>query len=35
MTAYTVAFLAQLKGIDLAAFCDTVRATAQRVFGWD
>ena len=35
MAAYTVRFLAELKGIGLGSFCDTVRATAQRVFGWD
>ncbi|MBV9444446.1 MAG: TatD family hydrolase [Streptosporangiaceae bacterium] len=35
MAAYTARFLADLKGIDLGSFCDTLRATAQRVFGWD
>jgi TatD DNase family protein len=33
MAAYTLRFLAELKGVDLAAFCDTVTATARRVFG--
>jgi TatD DNase family protein len=33
MAAYTLRFLAELKGIDLATFCDTVTATARRVFG--
>ena len=32
MAAYTLRFLAELKGIDLATFCDTVMATARRVF---
>jgi TatD DNase family protein len=35
MTAYTIRFLAELKGIDLAEFCDIITANAQRVFGWD
>jgi TatD DNase family protein len=35
MAAFTMRYLAGLKGIDLPVFCDTVRATAQRVFGWD
>jgi TatD DNase family protein len=35
MTAYTIRFLAELKGIDLAEFCDIISANAQRVFGWD
>ncbi len=34
MAAYTLRYLAELKGIDVAAFCDTVTATARRVFGW-
>jgi TatD DNase family protein len=33
MAAYTLRFLADLKGIDLSTFCDTVTATARRVFG--
>jgi TatD DNase family protein len=33
MAAYTLRFLAELKGIELATFCDTVTATARRVFG--
>jgi TatD DNase family protein len=35
MTAYTIRFLAELKGIELAEFCDIVSANAQKVFGWD
>ena len=31
--AYTLRCLAELKGIDLAELCDTVTATAERVFG--
>ena len=34
MTAYTLRFLAELKGIDLGEFCDIVSANARRVFGW-
>jgi TatD DNase family protein len=34
MTAYTIRFLAGLKGIDLGEFCDTLTANAARVFGW-
>jgi TatD DNase family protein len=34
MTAYTVRFLAELKGLDLAAFCATLQSTGTRVFGW-
>ena len=34
MTAYTIRFLAELKGIDLGEFCDTLTANASRVFGW-
>jgi TatD DNase family protein len=33
MTAWTIRFLADLKGIDLAEFCDTLTATAARTFG--
>jgi TatD DNase family protein len=33
MAAYTLRYLAGLKGIDVAAFCDTVTATAERTFG--
>ena len=33
-TAYTIRFLAELKGIDLGEFCDTLTANAARVFGW-
>jgi len=32
-TAYTLRCLAALQGLDLAAFCDTVTATADRTFG--
>jgi TatD DNase family protein len=35
MTAYTIRFLAELKGIGLPEFCDIISASAQRVFGWD
>jgi TatD DNase family protein len=35
MTAYTIRFLAELKGIGLPEFCDIISANAQRVFGWD
>jgi len=34
MTAYTIRFLAELKGLDLGEFCDTLTANAGRVFGW-
>jgi TatD DNase family protein len=34
MTAYTIRFLAELKGLDLGEFCDTLTANAARVFGW-
>jgi TatD DNase family protein len=34
MTAHTIRFLAELKGLDLAGFCATLRATGARVFGW-
>jgi TatD DNase family protein len=34
MTAHTVRFLAELKGIDLAGFCATLQATGKRVFRW-
>jgi TatD DNase family protein len=34
MTAYTIRFLARLKGLDLGEFCDTLTANAARVFGW-
>jgi TatD DNase family protein len=33
MAAYTIRFLAELKGLDLAEFCDTLRVNARRVFG--
>jgi len=33
MAAYTLRFLAEVKGVDLAILCDTVTATAERVFG--
>ena len=32
MTAWTIRFLAHLKGLDLADFCDTITATATRIF---
>jgi TatD DNase family protein len=31
--AYTLRFLAEVKGLDLAELCDTVTATAERTFG--
>jgi TatD DNase family protein len=31
--AYTLRFLAEVKGLDLAELCDTVTATAERIFG--
>ena len=31
--AYTLRCLAELKGTDLGALCDTVTATAERTFG--
>ena len=34
MTAYTIRFLADLKGLDVADFCSALRATGARVFGW-
>jgi TatD DNase family protein len=34
MTAYTIRFLAALKGIDTADFCVTLQETGARVFGW-
>jgi len=34
MTAYTIRFLAELKGLDLGEFCDMLTANAGRVFGW-
>jgi TatD DNase family protein len=34
MTAHTIRFLAELKGLDLADFCRTLQATGARVFGW-
>jgi TatD DNase family protein len=34
MTAYTVRALAELKGLDLPAFCATLQATGARVFAW-
>jgi TatD DNase family protein len=33
LTADTLRCLAEVKGMDLAALCDTVTATAQRTFG--
>ena len=34
MTAHTVRFLADLKGLDLAGFCATLQSTGARVFRW-
>ena len=33
MVAYTLRYLADLKGLDVPGFCDTVTATAERTFG--
>jgi TatD DNase family protein len=33
MTAYTIRCLAEVKGMHLAELCDTITATADRVFG--
>jgi TatD DNase family protein len=34
MTAYTIRFLAELKGLDVVNLCEQLTATATRVFGW-
>ena len=34
MTAHTVRFLAELKGLDVAEFCAYLQSTGARVFGW-
>jgi TatD DNase family protein len=34
MTAYTIRFLAALKGIDTAEFCAILQETGARAFGW-
>jgi TatD DNase family protein len=34
MTACTIAFLAELKGLDLAEFCTQLQSTGRKVFGW-
>ncbi len=34
LTAHTIRFLAELKGLDLADFCRTLQATGSRVFAW-
>jgi TatD DNase family protein len=34
MTAHTVRFLAELKGMDVAEFCAYLQSTGARVFGW-
>ena len=34
LTAYTIRFLAELKGLDLAGFCAQLQATGARAFGW-
>lgn len=34
MTAYTIRFLAGLKGLDVADFCAVLQATGSRVFAW-
>jgi len=34
MTAYTIRYLAELKGMDVADFCAALQLTAQRVFAW-
>jgi TatD DNase family protein len=34
MTAYTVRFLASVKGMDVPGLCEHLQATGARVFGW-
>jgi TatD DNase family protein len=34
LTAYTIRFLAELKGLDLATFCALLQQTGSRAFGW-
>ena len=34
MTAYTIRFLAELKGLEVAALCEHLTATGARVFNW-
>lgn len=34
LTAYTIRFLADLKGLDLDSFCATLRLTGEKVFRW-
>jgi TatD DNase family protein len=34
LTAYTIRFLAELKGLDVADFCTILRATGEKVFRW-
>ena len=34
MTAYTIRFLAGLKNMDVADFCELLQSTGKRVFGW-
>jgi TatD DNase family protein len=34
MTAYTIRYLAALKGLDTADFCAVLQSTGSRVFGW-
>jgi TatD DNase family protein len=34
MAAFTVRAIAELKRLDLAAFCATLQATGARVFAW-
>jgi TatD DNase family protein len=34
MTAYTIRFLAALKGLDVADFCAQLQSNGQRVFAW-
>lgn len=34
LTAYTIRYLAELKNLDLADFCATLRSTGEKVFRW-
>jgi TatD DNase family protein len=34
MTAHTIRFLAELKGLEVAALCEHITAVAARAFGW-
>jgi TatD DNase family protein len=34
MTAYTIKYLAELKGLEVTEFCAILQETGARVFGW-